>query len=183
MSLKTNIFEFVNEDSGAVTVDWTVLSAAAVSLALATTAYLTDVIDMVSGTMDNELRSRQLSDDWVAFLGSHYNPILETGYLSEENAELLHGAANELMNHDVITILADGIEALENGTITTDQIVELVAIASIANQRNLVDDAMLNHYFGFDGSDPFYMTVANAPADDGSGNGYAYAYGHDNTSG
>ena len=169
MSPKSQFQRFVSQESGAVTVDWTVLSAAAVAMSLATAAYLTGVIDMVSGNMDNELQDRQLSDEWVEYLGGHYNPILETGYMTEAEAEALHDLAYGMMNHDVISHLTSGIEALEDGTITTEEIAELVAVASIAHQRNIVDDATLDYYFGFDGSDPFYMTVPNAPSDQSTG--------------
>lgn len=153
---------FMSDESGAITVDWTVLSAAAVGLAIATTAVLTDTIQVLSGRMDGELRSRQLSDDWIAFYASHFGPVLETGAISEAQAEDLYNTANGMMNNAIITELAAGITALEEGTITPEELVQLIAIASVAYQRNLADDAMLDYYFGFEGSDPHYLVVAGA---------------------
>ncbi|WP_166486099.1 hypothetical protein [Jannaschia sp. CCS1] len=130
---------------------------------------MTDTLDVLSFRMDEELRERQLSDDWVQFYASHFEPILATGAITEEQAETIYDMADDLMNHDIISHLADGITALEEGTITEEELVGLVALASVAYQRNVVDDAMLNHYFGFDGrEDPFYMTVAAAPSDTGT---------------
>ncbi|GAB5446433.1 hypothetical protein [Gymnodinialimonas sp.] len=169
MSVFTHVTRYFAEDRGAVTVDWTVISSAAVGLAVATTAIMTDGLDVLSLRMDDELRTRQLSDDWIQFYASHFEPILATGAISEEQAETIYGMANELMNYDIISNLTNGIVALEEGTITSEEIIALVALASVAYQRNLVDDAMLNHYFGFDGSDPYYMTVAAAPSESGSG--------------
>lgn len=164
MSVAKNIISFIADERAAVTVDWTVLSSAAVGLAIATTAMMTDTLDMMSGQMDNELRTRQMGDEWVQFIANHFEPILETGYVSESAAETLYDEASGLMNHAVVTHLTNGIEALEAGTITADELVGLVALASVAQQRNIVDDGILDYYFGFGGSDPFYMTVANAPA-------------------
>jgi hypothetical protein len=158
----SSVTHFMIDDGGAITVDWTVLSAAAVSMAIATTAVLTDTIDILAGRMDDELRSRQLSDDWIQFYASHFGPILESGYMSEAEAEVVYNTANDMMNYEVLSQLEAGIAALEGGTITAEGLVELVAIASVAYQRNISDDGMLDYYFGFGGSDPYYMTVALA---------------------
>ena len=163
MSVVSHITSFITEDRGAITVDWTVLSSAAVGLAIATTAIMTDSIDVLAGRMDDELRSRQLSDEWIQFYASHFEPILQAGYMSETQAEALYGEAEGLMNNQIMTHLTDGITAMEDGSITEEEIVALVAIASVAYQRNLADDAMLDYYFGFEGSDPYYMTLAEAP--------------------
>lgn len=168
MTVLSQLTHFYADDRGAVTVDWTVISSAAVGLAVATTAIMTDSLDVLSMRMDDELRTRQMSDDWVQFYASHFGPILEAGAINEDQAENIYSAANELMNYDLVSNLTNGIEAMENGTITGEEIIGLVALASVAYQRNLVDDAVLNHYFGFDGSDPFYMTLANAPVNSGS---------------
>lgn len=164
MTVYEHLITFFADDRGAVTVDWTVISSAAVGLAVATTAIMTDSLDALSMRMDDELRTRQLSDDWVQFYASHFEPILATGALSETQAEAIYEAADELMNYNLVAELTAGIEALEAGTITSDELIGLVALASVAYQRNVVDDAVLDHYFGFDGSDPYYMTVAAAPA-------------------
>lgn len=168
MTVISHITSYLADDRGAITVDWTVISAAAVGLAIATTAVMTNSIDVLSGRMDNELRTRQLGDEWIQFVPIHFEPILASGAISEADMEVLYDVADQMMNNEVITSLTSGIEALENGTITAEELVELVAIASVAYQRNLFDDGMLDYYFGFEGSEPYYMTVANAPADVGT---------------
>lgn len=124
---------------------------------------MTDSIDVLSSRMDDELRSRQLSDEWVQFYASHFGPILSTGFITEAQAEAVYDVADELMNYNLVSELTDGITAMEDGTITAEDLVGLVALASVAYQRNLLDDATLDYYFGFLGSDPYYMTLANAP--------------------
>lgn len=169
MSVLSQFLRFSADERGAITVDWTVLSAAAVGMAIATTAVMTDTLDILSMRMDDELRERQMSDSWVQFHASHFEPILATGAITEEQAETIYGMATELMNHDVMSNLTAGIAALEEGTITEEEVIALVALASVAYQRNVVDDAVLDYYFGFDGrDDPFYMTVAAAPTDNGT---------------
>lgn len=164
MSVSNQMQNYLRDTSGAITVDWTVLSAAAVGLAIATTAIMTDTIAVLSSRMDNELRSRQLSDEFVQFIPFHFEPILQTGLFSQDQLEGLYNIASDLLNHDIISRVAAGVTGLENGTLTSEEIVQLVAVASVASQRNLVDDGTLNHYFGFDGRTPFYATVANAPS-------------------
>lgn len=162
------ISRFATNESGAITVDWTVISAAAVGIAIATTAVLTNSINVLSSRMDDELRTRTLGDEWVQFIPNHFSPILETGFVTQENAQDIYNAASDTMNYDILSGLSEGIAALEDGTITASEMVELVAIASVAYQRNLVDDAMLDYYFGFEGSDPYYLTVATATQTGGS---------------
>lgn len=148
--------KFIHAEAGAVTVDWTVLSAAAVGLAIATTALMSDSIAALSGRMDEELRSRQLSDDFVSFLSAHFEPLLATGDIEELDAEAAFTVADQMMNNEILTALTEGIDAIIAGTIQADDIPALVAVASVAYQRNLVDTAVLNEYFGFDGSTPPY---------------------------
>lgn len=163
VTVLTLVSNYLADDSGAMSVDWTVLSAGAVSVAIATTAIMTDTIDNLSMRMDAELRARQLGDEWVQFYANHFEPILAVGAISETQAETAYSEVEELMNHDVVTNLAAGITAMEEGTITEQELVTLVALASVAYQRNIVDDGILDHYFGFGGSTPYYMTLANAP--------------------
>ncbi len=163
MSVEFKPLQFLADETGAITVDWTVLSAAAVGLAIALTAALTNTFDGVSGIMDAELRSRSMSDDWVLFSEEHFEDILQSGTLTQEEAEAAYDAATPLMNHDLIDALASGIELLEEGTLTSEQLVDLIAIASVAHQRNVVDDAVLDYYFGFGGSEPYYATAGLVP--------------------
>lgn len=161
--LKFSLTRYLSDESGAITVDWTVLASAAVGLAVATTAIMTDTIQVLAGRMDGELRARQMSDDWIQFYASHFGPVLESGYMSETQLEEVYDIANGMMNHTVMTHLAEGITAMEEGTITEQELVQLISVASVAYQRNLADDGMLDHYFGFGGSTPFYMTLGILP--------------------
>ncbi len=162
--LKFSLTRYVSDESGAITVDWTVLASAAVGMAIATTAVMTDTIQGLSGRMDSELRSRQLSDEWIQFYASHFGPVLESGYMSETQVEEIYDIANGMMNNTIMTHLSDGITAMEEGTISEEELVQLISVASVAYQRNLADDGMLNHYFGFDGSTPFYETLGILPS-------------------
>lgn len=158
----TPISTFIGSESGAITVDWTVLASGMTAMCLATAALMTDNFNMLSGLMDAEMRDRQMRDDWVQYFASHFEDALQSGYLSEEQAEALHDAAATLTNDQLREQLEAGIESLEADTITTEELMELVAIASVSDQRNIVDDATMDHYFGFDGGEPAYMNSSAA---------------------
>ena len=162
MTIEHRFTTFAADEEGAITVDWTVLSAIAVAIALAATAVLTNTVDVLSSRMDDELRTRSLGDEFVEFHANHFADIIETGYISEEEAQAHYDEAADDLNHDILNDLEEGIAALEDGTITPDELVDLVATASVAEQRNLVDDATLDYYFGFGGSDPYYATAGAA---------------------
>ena len=180
----TPISSFARSESGAITVDWTVMAAASVSLALALSAALTDVFGLLSGQVDGHLRDRQLGDEWVEYYASHFQASLNTGYISEDQAEVLYQMAEGMSSYAVRQHLADGIAALENGTITTDELMALIAVGSVAYQQNLADPAMLDYYFGFEGSDPYYMTTAAAPTSaEEPYDGPSCMNGHENSGG
>jgi len=154
-----HIREFFSDQSGAITVDWTVLSSAAISMALGTSTLLRDHSEFVATGMDNELRGGDLSDGWPNYTFDHFEPMITAGALTTEEAEALHDTAFDLMNHRVVTDLLSGIVSMEAGSLTDEQLSELISIASIAYHRDLADEEMLDHYFGFDGATPFYMTI------------------------
>jgi Flp pilus assembly pilin Flp len=77
---------FLSEEHGAISVDYTVLSAAAVSMAIATTAIVTGGIDNLTQRIDTELRERQLNDTFIDFESAHFEPLYMAGLLSEEAA-------------------------------------------------------------------------------------------------
>ena len=145
--------QFLKEDSGAISVDWVVLSAAAVSMAIATTDVLDSTIDDVSSRLEAQLRNQQLSDDFVQFTSADFEDFYQAGTLTEEQAGDLFNAANELMNGDIIAALEAGIPEKIAGTLTAQEEAALQAIASVAHQRNIVDDAVLFEHFGI-GTDP-----------------------------
>jgi len=150
-----NFFKrFLIEEHGAISVDYTVLSAAAVGMAIATTAVMTGGIEALTGRIDAELRDRQLNDTFIAFESAHFEPLYMEGLLTEAQATDLWNSANSSMNQDLIDQLADGITKIQDGTITEAELGALFAAASVAYQRNIVDDAVLEHYFGLDGSAP-----------------------------
>jgi chromosome condensin MukBEF complex kleisin-like MukF subunit len=150
---------FLTSDSGAVTVDWTTLAAAAVGMALATAAMLTGTINMVNSRLDGELRQQQLSDGFVRFTSAHFEMLYATGALEPDAAEQLFTTVNALLNQDILNNLQAGIAALEAGTLPAHEIGVLVALASVASQRNLIPDYYLDYYFGFDGSTPAIASV------------------------
>jgi len=150
-----NFFKrFLNEERGAITVDYTVLSAAAVGMAIATTAVVTGGIENLTQQVDAELRERQLNDTFISFESAHFEPLYAAGLLSEAQASDLWNSANAAMNQELIDQLADGITKIQEGSITEAELGELFAAASVAYQRNIVDDAVLEFYFGLDGSMP-----------------------------
>lgn len=150
--MKQPCIRFWQSEDGVVTVDWTTLSAGAVALALATAGLLTAAIGNVNSRLDGELRAQQLSDGFVQFRSSHFEALYAAGALEPESAEQLFTTVNALLNQDILNNLQAGIAALEAGTLPADELGILVAIGSVASQRNLIPDPYLNYYFGFDGS-------------------------------
>jgi Flp pilus assembly pilin Flp len=141
---------FLHDENGAVTVDWTMLSAAAVGLSLATAAMLTGTLEMVISRVDNELRTQQLSDDFVQFTAAHFEPLLEHGSVDGETLENLFTIANGMMNQEILDSLEWGLEQMQAGSISSADMAALYAVASVAYQRNLVPDQILESYFGFE---------------------------------
>jgi Flp pilus assembly pilin Flp len=164
---------FLSNESGAITVDWTVISCAAVSLALGTAALFTDVNGMLATNMNEELADGDLSDgypdfaaaegdgDWPDYAADGFDPLLTAGTITVTEAQALYDDAHDMMNHGIITALEAGIAAMEAGTLTIEELNELVSIATVAYERNLGSDAELDYYFGFEGSEPFYVTAGS----------------------
>ncbi|WP_298298930.1 pilus assembly protein [uncultured Litoreibacter sp.] len=55
------IKSFALEEDGAVTVDWVILSAGVISLALAAVGVITDGTEDISGDVDSKLKSQLIS--------------------------------------------------------------------------------------------------------------------------
>lgn len=157
--MSTSFTRFIRDENGAISVDYTVLSAAAVGMAIAATAIVTGGIENLTQQIDAELRARQLNDSFIAFDSSHFEPLYANALVTEEDAQALWNSANAKMNQDLLALLQEGIIAIEEGTITEDKLGELFSVASVAYQRNIIDDAVLNYYFGFDGSTPVVQTT------------------------
>lgn len=149
---------FFADERGAVTVDWTVLSAAAVSMAIASAGVIDDGVDALVGQVDAQLRTQQMSDSFVIHLSGHFEDAIEESLMSADDGEYFFEYANTLMNHEVIDGLQVGLEMMENGQLSEDDLPLLIALGSVAAQRNIVDDATLDYYFGFYGADPAYLT-------------------------
>lgn len=145
------IQRFLKDDSGAVTVDWTVLSAATVGMSLATVGVLNGGLQGLVSRVDAELRDQQMSDNFIQFTSAHFEPLYEFGFTTAEEAEVAFDTANLMMNQEIIDALQYGLEKLEAGLLSADQMVTLVALASVARQRNIVDATVLDYYFGTDG--------------------------------
>ena len=142
------IYTFANDDSGAIAVDWAVLTAAALSMALGTAAVLNGGIDALVSRMDGELRDQQFSDGFVAFTSADFEALYENNLATPELAQSAFSNANALMNQEIIDGLETGILALEEGRLTSDDLVTLTALGSVARQRNILDDQILDYYLG-----------------------------------
>lgn len=130
--------KFLRCESGAVTVDWVVLTAAAAGMALAATAVVEDGIGSLASRLDAELRSQQVSDSFVTFQSSHFDALYDAGVITEDDAEALFRVANEMTNAQIMSGLEDGIHAMNDGTLTDEEIARLVAMGSVGVQRNIV---------------------------------------------
>ncbi|WP_284264556.1 hypothetical protein [Roseicyclus amphidinii] len=143
---------FLTDETGVVSVDWTTLSAAAVGLALTTAGALSGAFQGVIARVDAELRAQQLSDGFVQFTSAHFEPLYQLGLLDPETAGMMFDTANDMMNDEIISALQAGFVALEEGRLNTTEIAALIAIGSVAWQRNVVPDTVLDYYFGFGGN-------------------------------
>lgn len=140
---------FWMSETGAVTVDWTVLASGAVGLALATAAMLTDTLDMVFSRADHELRQQQFSDDFVRYTPAHFEHLFAHGVVDAETAASQFAAANAMMNHEIVDALEWGVTQMQAGTLSATDLAMLYAMASVAYQRNIVPDHLLRQYFPF----------------------------------
>lgn len=148
MVVRRRLIQFVRGEAGAVSVDYTVLSAAAVGMAMSAAAILTGGVQDLTQRIDAELRTRQLSDSFVVFTSSHFEPLYEQQLVSPEDAAYAFALADEMMNQEIIDALGAGLILAQQETLTPAQMTELFALASVAYQRNIIDDAVLEQYFG-----------------------------------
>lgn len=151
MSAHFKLAGFLRDERGAVTVDYTVIGAAAVGMAMSAAAILTGGIQDLTSRIDQELRTRQLSDDFVGFVSSHFEPLYELGSVTEQMAYDAFVAADLMMNQDIIDMIEEGIQLAQAGQISDAQMAQLFALASVAYQRNILDDAILEQYFEIGG--------------------------------
>ncbi|PIV73282.1 MAG: hypothetical protein COW55_13605 [Rhodobacteraceae bacterium CG17_big_fil_post_rev_8_21_14_2_50_65_11] len=129
---------FLRCESGAITVDWVVLTAATAGMALAATAVIEDGIATLASNLDAELRSQQISDAFVVFQSSHFDALYDAGTITEDAAEALFMVANEMTNAEILSGLEDGLLAYNDGTLTDAEVARLVAMASVGVQRNII---------------------------------------------
>lgn len=135
----SRIHNFLRCESGAITVDWVVLTAATAGMALAATAVIEDGIGTLASNLDAELRSQQVSDDFVVFVSSHFDALYDAGIVSENEAEGLFLLANEMTNAEIMNGLEDGILAYNDNGLSDEEIAMLVAMASVGVQRNIIE--------------------------------------------
>lgn len=143
--------KFIESEDGAITVDWVVLSAAAVAMAIAATDVIRGGLGDLSSNLEAQLRTQQISDSFVSFASDHFDALYDMDLLSEEDAEDQFAVANEMTNGEILTALEDYISKMVNETITEAELIEAFAVASVAYQRNIVDDELIETYF-LDGS-------------------------------
>jgi Flp pilus assembly pilin Flp len=144
--------KFISDESGAVTVDWVVLSAAVVGLSIATVGVLSNGLEAMVSRIDAELRDQQMSDSFISFTSAHFEPFYARNLATPEQAQAAFGVVNLLMNQEIIDQIGTGIVQLEAGQLTTTQMLTLSAMASVARQRNIIDPTVLDYYFGVDGA-------------------------------
>lgn len=144
------IEKFLSDDSGAITVDWVVLSAAAVGMSIAATGVVRGGLDDLASNLEAQLRSQQISDAFVQFRSNQFDTAYDMGLMTEEQAQDLFADASEMTNADILGGLEEAIEKIVNGTISETELQEAFALASVAYQRNIIDDDVIHYYFGDD---------------------------------
>ena len=150
--MQTTVQRFIVSEDGAITVDWVVLSAAVVAMAIAATDVINGGLRDLSSNLEAQLRTQQISDAFVLFTPDHFDALYDAGTLTEAQAEDLFAAANEKTNAEILTALEGYIQDITDGTITEAELAEAFAVASVAYQRNIVEDAVIEYYFTFDGT-------------------------------
>ncbi len=134
-----NFMQFLRSESGAITVDWVVLTAAVSGMAIAATTVVEGGLDNLASTLEAELRTQQVSDAFVTFDSSHFDELYDLGLTTEEQAEDFFDLANEMTNAELLDALEQGILDYNDNLLSDAEVAELVAIASVAVQRNIID--------------------------------------------
>lgn len=137
----SNFRQFLTSESGAITVDWVVLTAAVCGMALAATALVETGIEDLASDLEAQLRTQQVSDAFVQFNSSHFDALYDLGMVTEANAEIYFDIANEMTNAEILTALEEGILDYNDGNLSDAEVAQLVALASVAYQRNIIDDS------------------------------------------
>jgi Flp pilus assembly pilin Flp len=141
---ETRWHNFLRSESGAVSVDWTVLTAAVAGMALAATAVIEDGISTLASNLEAQLRTQQVSDAFVVFNSSHFNALYDAGMIDEDGAESMFVMANAMTNADILNGIEDGILAYNDGNLSDQEVALLVAMASVGVQRNIISEDDVN---------------------------------------
>lgn len=140
----TTWHKFLRSDSGAVSVDWTVLTAAVAGMALAATAVIEDGISTLASDLEAQLRTQQVSDAFVTFNASHFNALYDAGMIDVQGAEDLFALANAMTNAEILNGIEGGILAYNDGHLSDYETAMLVAMASVGIQRNIITNDEVN---------------------------------------
>tara|TARA_R110002074_G_scaffold366808_1_gene540787 strand:- start:63 stop:509 length:447 start_codon:yes stop_codon:yes gene_type:complete len=140
----SNFRQFLNSESGAITVDWVVLTAAVTGMALAATAVVETGIADLASDLEAQLRTQQVSDAFVQFDSSFFNDLYDLGMVTEANAEVFFDLANDMTNAEILNALEQGLLDLNDGNLSDAEIAQLVAVASVAIQRNIIDEGSIS---------------------------------------
>lgn len=140
----TSWHKFLTSESGAVSVDWTVLTAAVAGMALAATAVIEDGISTLASDLEAQLRTQQVSDAFVVFNSSHFNALYDAGMIDEQGAQSLFDIANAMTNAAILNGIEDGILAYNDGNLSDEDVALLVAMASVGVQRNIITNDEVN---------------------------------------
>ena len=149
--MTTTVQRFIENEDGAITVDWVVLSAAVVAMAIAATDVINGGLRDLSSNLEAQLRTQQISDAFVLFTSDHFDTLYDAGVVTEEQAEDLFAAANEKTNAEILTALEGYIEDITNGTITESELAEGLcgSIGRLSAQhRRRCGDRLLLHPWG-----------------------------------
>ena len=139
-----NFRQFLISENGAITVDWVVLTAAATGMALAATALVEGGIENLASDLEEQLRTQQVSDAFVQFDSSFFNDLYDLDMVTEANAEVYFDLANEMTNAEILDALEQGVMDLNDGNLSDSEIAQLVAMASVAVQRNIIDEGTIS---------------------------------------
>lgn len=148
--MSKSLENFARSEDGAITIDWVVLAAAVVAMSIASADILSGGIGTLTSNLEEQLRLQQISDAFVQFAPNHFDALYEATEFTEDEAELYFDGANEFTNGELLTLLDTYIRALGAGTTpTAEEYAVASAVASVAYQRNIVADEVVEQYFAF----------------------------------
>lgn len=139
--------KFFNNETAAISVDYVVLCAAATAMAIWTVDELRGGTDALTSNMEEQLRTQQLSDAFVKFSSNHFDPVYDANLITEDQASQLWDQSNDMTNAELLAQLGEYINKITDDAMLIEDWPEAYALASVAHQRNIVDDSVFTDYF------------------------------------